>query len=475
MAKGKHEKEKENRSVGWSVANIAVTVTLFIGITVALLVLERPTVSYTEKRPLAEFPEFSFEKLFSGEYTDEITEWFDDTVPWRDGFKDISANIIKNMGVSFGNVGSVTGTLTKVEDQENQDTGSRTEAPPAVSDNISESSGVGENTASATEPAADSSAETSAETAPAHTTPAYDPRNEIAEGIVTNGTVVCEIDGHWWGISFYSGGYNRDYFVQYINDFARDLGDGIQTYVMTTPTHSEFYTPANFAEYNASQSNVIDYVAERLDDNIISINCCYALEQHLTEPIFLRTDWHWQPLGAYYAAEQFAQAAGVPFADISTYERMDIEGFVGSQYSVTTLDARLLNDPETLTYYKPSNKHSCDYYDTSYNLEYEAWPIFIPGSKDYSGIFGGDRKIVRIETDVNNGRKLAVLKDSYGNAEVPFYVGSFEEIYVIDVRWFDLNAIDFIKEHGVTDVLFSMSTVSATGSNADHIDRIRTQ
>lgn len=460
MARGKHEKEK-NRDF-WSLANIAVTLTLFIGITVALLVLERPTESETENRKLATFPEFSFEKYFSGEYTDGITEWFDDTVPWRDGFKDISANLIKNMGVSFGNVGSITGSLTKVE-QEEQNTTSRTESAPAVSDNTTESSAADENTTSATE------------TAPAHTTPAYDPRNEIAEGIVTNGTVVCQIDGHWWGISFYSGGYNRDYFVQYINDFARDLGDGVQTYVMTTPTHSEFYTPANFAEYNASQSNVIDYVAERLDDNIININCCYALEQHLAEPIFLRTDWHWQPLGAYYAAEQFAQAAGVPFADISTYERMDIEGFVGSQYTVTTLDARLLNDPETLTYYKPSNKHTCDYYDTAYNLEFEGWPIFIPGSTDYSGIFGGDRKIVKIETDVNNGRKLAVLKDSYGNAEIPFYVGSFEEIYVIDVRWFDLNAIDFIKEHGVTDVLFSMSTVSATGSNADHIDRIRTQ
>ena len=460
MARGKHEKEKEKGRV-WTIANIAATVTLFIGITVALLVLERPTESYTENRKLATFPEFTFEKFFSGEYTDGITEWFDDTVPWRDGFKDISANIVKNMGVSFGNVGSVTGSLVKVE-QEGTTTTAGTQPAPQTTDGIPDS-GNAEITTSASEQTTQ------------QTTPPYDPRNEIAEGIVTNGTAVCQIDGHWWGISFYSGGYNRDGFVQYVNDFARDLGDGIQTYVMTTPTHSEFYTPSNFADYNASQSYVIEYVGERLDDNIININCCPALEQHLAEPIYLRTDWHWQPLGAYYAAGEFAKAAGVSFADISTYERMDIDGFVGSQYTVTTQDARLLNDPETLTYYKPSNRHSCDYYDTSYNLEFEGWPIFIPGSASYSGIFGGDSKIVRIETDVNNGRKLAILKDSYGNAEVPFLVGSFEEIYVIDVRWFDLNAIDFIKEHGVTDVLFSMSTVSATGVNADHIDRIRTR
>ena len=470
MAKGKHEKEKEKKQGVWSVANIAVTVTLFIGITVALLVLERPTVSYTENRELAEFPEFSFEKLFSGEYTDGITEWFDDTVPWRDGFKDISANIIKNMGVSLGNVGSVTGSLTKVE-QDGQDAQSSTEPAPEVSDTISESGDTApENTAPANESTTPATEQTAA-----HTTPPYDPRNEIAPGIVTNGTVVCEIDGHWWGISFYSGGYNRDYFVQYVNDFARDLGDGIQTYVMTAPTHSEFYTPANFAEYNASQSYVIDYIGERLDDSIISINCCSALEQHLAEPIYTRTDWHWQPLGAYYAAECFAQAAGVPFSDISTYEKIDYEGFVGSQYTVTTQDARLLNDPEIFTYYEPSNDYSCYYYDTAYNLELEGWPIFIPGKVSYSSVFGGDEKIVRIETDVDNGRKLAVLKDSYGNAEIPFYVGSFEEIYVIDVRHFQPNAIDFIKEHGITDVLFSLSTVSVTGQNADCIEDIRTK
>ena len=465
MAKGKHEKEKEKKEQkSWSIANIAITVTLFIGITVALLVLERPTVSYTENRPLAEFPEFSFEKLFSGEYTDGITEWFDDTVPWRDGFKDISANIVKNMGVSFGDVGSVTGSLVKV-DQEGTTTAG-TQPVPQITDAANDS-GEAEITTSASEQTAQQTT--------ALTTPAYDPRNEIAEGIVTNGTVVCQIDGHWWGISFYSGGYNRDGFVQYVNDFARDLGDGIQTYVMTTPTHSEFYTPANFADYNASQSYVIEYVGERLDGNIININCCPALEQHLSEPIYLRTDWHWQPLGAYYAAGEFAKAAGVPFADISTYEKIDYEGFVGSQYTVTTQDARLLNDPEIFTYYKPSNRHSCDYYDTSYNLEFEGFPIYIPGTVSYSSIFGGDSKIVRVETDVANGRKLAILKDSYGNAEVPFLVGSFEEIYVIDVRWFDLNAIDFIKKQGVTDVLFSMSTVSATGINADGIEKIRTQ
>ena len=58
-----------------------------------------------------------------------------------------------------------------------------------------------------------------------------------------------------------------------------------------------------------------------------------------------------------------------------------------------------------------------------------------------------------------------VIKDSYGNVEIPFFMNSFEEIYVTDVRFFDLNTIDFVKEQGITDVLFTMCTYSAAGQN----------
>jgi hypothetical protein len=48
-----------------------------------------------------------------------------------------------------------------------------------------------------------------------------------------------------------------------------------------------------------------------------------------------------------------------------------------------------------------------------------------------------------------------VFKDSFGNALIPFLTGSFEEIYVIDIRFFPYNAIDYLTERGVTDVLFA--------------------
>ena len=88
---------------------------------------------------------------------------------------------------------------------------------------------------------------------------------------------------------------------------------------------------------------------------------------------------------------------------------------------------------------------------------------------------GGDEKITHVTTDVKNGRNLVIIKDSYGNALVPFLTSSFENIYVIDMRYFELNAIDYIKDVNATDVLFAMNTFSATGSNYKELETIRTQ
>ena len=476
MAKGKHEKEKEtetqDRSGGWKLANIAVTVSLFIGITVALLVLERPTVSYTEKRPLAAFPEFSIEKFFSGEYTDAITEWFDDTVPWRDGFKDISARIVKHMGISPGGV-----TIYGMPSEVGNSSAPENKPDPSVTEN----SGTGTTAEAGKDPGNTTVTDNAQNTTPAETTAPPFEVGAAQDMSESNGYLVYmnPADGRYYGIVLYAGGYNENHFIQYVNAFAEDLGDGIQTYVMVAPTSGEFYTPSNYAGYNASQMEDIQYIAAGLNSNIISIDCVTPLSQHLAEPIYCRTDHHWQPLGAYYAAQAFAKAAGVPFADISTFEERHVPGFLGTIYG-ETMSADLLNDPDDFVYYVPPNDFKAYYYDTAYNFD-NIYPFFLkydqekyPGSA-YSTFMGADNKIVRVETDVDNGRILAVFKDSYGNAEIPFYMNSFEEIYVLDIRYFDLNAIDFLKEHGVTDVLFSMNIHSAAGGNAEGIDRIRTQ
>ena len=40
------------------------------------------------------------------------------------------------------------------------------------------------------------------------------------------------------------------------------------------------------------------------------------------------------------------------------------------------------------------------------------------------------------------------------------------------MRYFEPGVIDFVNEHGITDVLFAMNTYSATGGNSKKLQKI---
>lgn len=292
------------------------------------------------------------------------------------------------------------------------------------------------------------------------------------DGVQTNGQLVVDIDGHTWGISLYGGGDGANY-ATYLNEFKEKVGSSVNVFNMVVPTAGAYYLPAGYEKYNASHRDSINSIANKLV-NVINVDGYAALEAHTNEYIYTRTDHHWEPLGAYYAAKAFCDIAQTPAKELSTYKTETIDGFVGTMYAFTDYNERIKNDPDAFTYYIPSTEYTATYYTTDFKVDEQFaqfHSIFVdqPASGAYSTFMGGDQKIVKIETANKNGRKLCIFKDSYGNAEVPFYVDSFEEIYVCDIRYFDLYAPDFIKENGITDVLFTMCTFSAVGENAEGI------
>ena len=212
---------------------------------------------------------------------------------------------------------------------------------------------------------------------------------------------------------------------------------------------------------------------------MIPVDAYSLLEEHKSEAIYSRTDHHWQPLGAYYAAQAFAEEAGVPFAPLSDYETVVLEGYVGTLYGYTG-SADIKDNPEDFIYYKPQNSYTTTYYDIDMTNEREGALLLssldhLDVSDWYLVFMGGDERVTHVETDCKNGRTLCIIKDSYGNALVPCLTNSFEEIWVIDMRFFTPNIIDFMQEKGVTDVLFAMNTFSATGTNSDDLQTLLNQ
>lgn len=336
--------------------------------------------------------------------------------------------------------------------------------PPTNSEGNSSSSSSGESSSVSES----SSPENTSSESTSSTQSSSDNEDQNPNGGEMSGSVLVLNNGR--GIVVFGGGKEggKDY-AETINIFKQKLPD-VKFYSLVAPTAGSFYLPDNLKErYWASEKDNIDHINSFLS-GITPVDGYTALSKHTNEDIYFRTDHHWTQLGAYYAAEEFAKVAGVPFASLSEYEVFEREGYIGSLYGYSNENSKMRKNPDKFTFYKPKNNFTVSVYDPDYKYLYDM-PLAFHDGTDYM-IFGADNQINHIKTDCDNGRKLVIIGDSYDNALFLNLTNSFSEIWVVDMRavtsdytYFNLNIIDFIQKMGATDVLFTMDTFSAVGVN----------
>ena len=245
---------------------------------------------------------------------------------------------------------------------------------------------------------------------------------------------------------------------------------------MVIPLSTEFYCPDKARKASNPQRPTINNIYAHLDPDVKAVDAYTALAHHVKEDIYLRTDHHWAPLGAYYAAQRFAQVAGVPFPDLKEYDKHIIHGYVGTMYGYSK-DVSIKNAPEDFVYYTPRNvTYTTTYTDYTIDKKYRVtgegkphtgpfFQKFKDGSKAaYCTFMGSDTRITQVRTSVKNGRRVLILKDSFGNALPGYLFRSFEEVHVIDSRYFTQNMRKYVKNNKITDILFANNIMKAYSS-----------
>lgn len=253
-----------------------------------------------------------------------------------------------------------------------------------------------------------------------------------------------------------------------LNQFKEAVGENVNVYIMPCPTSAAFYAPDKYPNSIKNHVNCFNGIKDNLV-NVKYVDALTALSAHTDEYIYLRTDFHWSGLGGYYAAKELARVAGTPFDDLSTFTEKHVDGVKGSLVRYASV---LGNYPDTLYWYVPSREHTVTYYSVKDFTTPVKGKTLFSGNKGYTMFIYGDTFTTHIQSDVNNGRKLLIFKDSYGNALAPYVLSSFEEVYMADYREFRLNALEFIEEHGITDVCFAMSAFAVNGSKRDYITKL---
>lgn len=443
--------------------NVLVIGTLVTGTALWFLFGTRPTESEIENRNLAKFPSFSWSDYISGKYTADIANYYNDTVPKREWFKNLTASMRRHMGVQMEDDVKFYGTLHVNKDSEPETT------EPLVTTQPIQTQVCTEPVTTAQDQPAVSQQITAA------TTVAVEENDDSKEdGEISNNILIYKKRG----IMLYGGSYaaGRNY-ASYVNAYKSDLGENVNVYSMVIPTPCSYYMPDKYKNLIGSEQGNIDNINQHLD-GVEPVNVYDVLGQHTDELIYPRTDHHWGAIAAYYAAQEFASVAQVPFRDISQFEKITKPGYVGTLYGYSG-DIVLKDNPEDFVYYAPQEDYTTTYYNSDMSNERTGRLLInlekVKPVSWYLVYMGSDDRITHIQTSARNGRTLCIVKDSYGNALTPYFMDSFEDIYVIDMRYFKPNAISFMKEHNVTDVLFAMNTFSATGPNAKKIEQIRTQ
>lgn len=440
MNKKETKKTKlKKRTIVYLMQLLSFTLTIVILCGTGLIIPLRPTYSESEKRDLAKFPEFSFESLFNGSYFRGVGDWYSDTYPGRESLVGLNTKIKGYYGLSSA---EIHGEVVE-----------------------------GDEIPSVYVPSTDDNSEEPDLIKPEDET--WAPINE-------------ELDTQSLGAVFVAGNKGYEYYnfvqkeadryIRVMNSEAEALSGVAEVYDLIVPTSIGITLPDNYKNSinSSNQRDAINYMYSGMNSKVNKVNAYNTLMNHRSEYIYFNTDHHWTALGAYYAYEQFADASGITKVPLANYKQVEYDGFLGSFYNDTGKLPVLENNPDKLIAYVPNENATLVY--TKTNGEKIKWKVVNDVSNygktlKYSAFIGGDNPFTEIiNPDITDGSSIVVVKESFGNAFVPFLVENYSKIYVIDYRYYKGSVSKFVKENGVDTVLY-INNISAT-RNAGLISKL---
>ena len=408
------------------IVNVVVFCLILLAGGIASLAMKKEKVSVMENRTLASFPKYSDSLLWSGQYFRKINEYYADNFPLRDRWMNVSNKFRSLIGFKSSEI-TIYGGVDNPEANEKTDT-----LVDMINDGpLPDDGAVGEK----------------------------------KKGVFVFKNRAFEMFGGGPGIG--------KTYADVINSYNQLLSpQGIQVYNLIIPVALEFEITEKYAKMQKPNRPAIENIYNSEDANIKKVWAIDSIRQHRTEYIYFNTDHHWTSLGAYYAYKAFCVQAGLTPVNLDTVESRVKPSFLGSLYRLTR-DPSLEKNPDSVRYYL--FKDSINFFVGSAAIgswtKSKLYGEGAKGTNSYSVFLQGDLPIVKIETQQKNGRKIAIVKESYGNAFAPFLLNNYEKVIVVDQRYYTGDFIKMLKAEGINELLFINNIFAA--HTPFHIQKIK--
>ncbi len=181
--------------------------------------------------------------------------------------------------------------------------------------------------------------------------------------------------------------------------------------------------------------------------------------------LFYRTDPHWNARGAYLAYTRLCDALSLSPLPISAFSATASGDFYGTCFSRAalwrfppdTLD--MWDAGQQISVLLDGNAPTDSLFFTDHLSSSDQYPVFLDGNHGLTVIQNAS---------CDNGRRLLVLKDSFGNSLAPLLTAHYEEIVLIDLRAYRLPVSDLCKEKPFDDILavYSLERLTHDGNFA---------
>ena len=188
--------------------------------------------------------------------------------------------------------------------------------------------------------------------------------------------------------------------------------------------------------------------------------------------MYYKTDHHWTSLGAYYAYVEIMNSWGLTPYPLDYFTRETVsEDFYGTTWSKAGMKwvgpdtiefIRYPGDDTLITEIVDTGEKLDGLYDRDYLAVKDKYSSFIGGNNGHVRIYPADGSPLESERET-----LVLIKDSFGHSLAPFLAAHFD-LEIIDLRYYKLPAIDFVKETGADRVLilYNMDSLLTTNSLA---------
>ena len=241
---------------------------------------------------------------------------------------------------------------------------------------------------------------------------------------------------------------------------------------MIVPTSMGITAPDELtAAINTSdQQKAINYMYSRIG-SAKTVPVYDILKAHKDEYIYFRTDHHWTALGAYYAYYSFMQLKGETPTVLADYSQREFPGYLGSFYTSSGKLPQLAANPDTVFAYQPKETNTAEiHYENGTVANGDIISDMSGSPSKYLTFIKGDRPLEVINNPTRtDGSACIVIKESFGNAFVPFLVSHYNTVYVVDYRYFSKidgrGLVQLCADTGAKEVLF-INNISATRNKA---------